>query len=130
MNWYLIEKDGYDTVERKLSARDVAGAYKEARSLMAYITPKEIKKREVLLVYADESDDGICDYAEAYDLKKNVMNEHGVMIDFDAAVALMDENLFGYILTDDPQAFFDKYCELHLDEYGEPFELSKENPVW
>lgn len=61
-----------------------------------------------------------------------VKNEFGVDIDFDAAVALMDEDLREEIAgtVDTEQEFFDVYCKAHEAKYGEDFECAKENPCW
>ena len=61
-----------------------------------------------------------------------VKNEFGVDIDFDAAVALMDEGLRDEIAgtVDTEQDFFDAYCKAHEAKYGAEFECAKENPCW
>ena len=63
---------------------------------------------------------------------KTVKNIHGTEIDYNAAVALMDadirERICGTVDTD--QEFFDAYCKAHEEEFGEEFELAKENPCW
>lgn len=61
-----------------------------------------------------------------------VRNEHGLLFLMDAARNLMDDDLCEQIhgTVDTDQEFFDAYCKLHEQKYGEPFELAKENPVW
>ena len=61
-----------------------------------------------------------------------VVNECGTEIDFEAAVALMDEEIREQIAgnVDTEQEFFDAYCKAHEKAYGESFECAKSNPVW
>lgn len=63
-----------------------------------------------------------------------VKNEYGTEVFFNAAMMLMDDELVSFlepILGFEPeQEFFDAYCEAHLEKYGEPFELAKENPCY
>lgn len=63
-----------------------------------------------------------------------VKNEFGITIDFNSAAALMDDYLRESVAYDlapcSEQEFFDAYCKAHLDQYGEPFECAKENPVY
>jgi len=63
-----------------------------------------------------------------------VTNEYGVEVSYDAAVNLMDDELREMIHGDadamDEQSFFNKYCRVHFDHFGEEFEPAKQNPVW
>ena len=64
-----------------------------------------------------------------------VTNSYGVKIDFDAAVSLMDDDIREAIhatgdYDDDPQGFFDAYAAAHAAEFGELWELDKQNPVY
>lgn len=71
-----------------------------------------------------------------------VVNEHFDTVDFDACVAIMDDDLReqAHLETvilydvDTPeireQHFFDVYCNLHRRKYGEEFEPNKRNGVW
>lgn len=66
-----------------------------------------------------------------------VINMNGTEIDFDSAVALMDDELREKVHAaiipsrrDDPQWFFSVYEVCHREKYGEDWELSKKNPVW
>lgn len=62
-----------------------------------------------------------------------VKNLNGALVDFEAAVELMDDELRetlhneGY---DDAQAFFSAYEKAHETKYGEEWELSKANPIY
>lgn len=62
-----------------------------------------------------------------------VKNDYGVEVDYDAAVATMDneirEELHRRIAPCTNQAFFDAYCAEHREKFGEYFEFAKENPV-
>lgn len=64
----------------------------------------------------------------------NVVNDHGVEIDFKVAVLEMDasicEKLNNEIAPCSEQEFFNAYCVDHAKKYGEEFELAKENPVY
>ena len=63
-----------------------------------------------------------------------VINLAGQKIDFDAASALMDDEVMEKVhMTFAPcseQEFFTEYEKAHEKKYGEKWELSKENPVW
>ena len=60
---------------------------------------------------------------------KNVKNQYGVQIDFDAAVNLMDDDIRESVHRDlapcTDQEFFDEYCKR-----DKRFELAKQNPVF
>lgn len=64
----------------------------------------------------------------------NVTNSWDVEIDFDAAVALMDDDIREEIARElapcTEQEFFDAYCKAHEDKYGEEWELAKRNPCY
>lgn len=52
---------------------------------------------------------------------------NGKQIDFQAAVALMDDDLREQahrIVLNDEQAFFECYCSLHQEKFGQDFEVS------
>lgn len=63
-----------------------------------------------------------------------VINPYGLEIDWDAAGALMDDDIREAVHAElapcTPQAFFDRYCQLHAERYGEPWELAKPNPCY
>lgn len=63
-----------------------------------------------------------------------VYNQHGVVLDFEAAVQHMDadirEEVHQLIAPCTDQEFFDKYCVLHERHYGKIFFLDEWNPVW
>jgi len=61
-----------------------------------------------------------------------VINANGKKIDFDAATALMDDDLRETIAgtVDTEQEFFTAYEKAHEKKFGEPWELSKANPTW
>lgn len=63
-----------------------------------------------------------------------VINHYGLEIDWDAAVALMDDDIREEVHAElapcTPQAFFDRYCQLHSERYSEPWELAKPNPCY
>lgn len=63
-----------------------------------------------------------------------VVNRNGYKLDFDAAVALMDdeicEELHNLLAPCSDQEFFSAYEKAHEKKYGEEWELSKENPCW
>lgn len=73
---------------------------------------------------------------------RNIINAAGTDIDFDAAVELMDDGLRESLHSGggdptgsnatpgDEQQFFDWYCRLHAERFGEEFEANKRNPVW
>lgn len=61
-----------------------------------------------------------------------ITNSFGTEINFESAVALMDEEIREEIAgtVDTEQEFFDTYCKAHEAKYGEEFECAKENPCW
>ena len=63
-----------------------------------------------------------------------VENASGSMVDFEAAVPLMDdairERLHAQLAPCSPQEFFTAYEEAHEQKDGEEWELSKYNPVF
>ena len=65
---------------------------------------------------------------------ETVINAYGVEINFDAAVALMDDDLREDLALDlapcTNQAFFDRYAQAHEERFGEPWELAKPNPCY
>ncbi|WP_368234278.1 hypothetical protein [Anaerotruncus rubiinfantis] len=64
----------------------------------------------------------------------NVINKNGTEINYEAAVALMDdeirEQLHNELAPCEDQEFFSAYEKAHEEKIGEEWELSKENPVW
>lgn len=63
-----------------------------------------------------------------------VINANGTEIDYNAAVALMDDDicaeLNGKLAPCTEQEFFTAYEQAHAQKYGEEWELSKANPCW
>ena len=62
-----------------------------------------------------------------------VINDAGAMIDFDAAVNLMDADITRELHEMAPcteQDFYTAYESAHLAKYGVVWELSKRNPTW
>ena len=63
-----------------------------------------------------------------------VINSNGTSINYDAAVALMDDNLREDVAADlapcTEQEFFTEYCKRHAVKFGEPWELDKSNPTY
>lgn len=63
-----------------------------------------------------------------------VVNAAGREIDFDAAVALMDDEIREAIHAElapcTEQAFFEAYAVAHAEKYGAEWELNTENPVY
>ena len=62
-----------------------------------------------------------------------VTNENGILIDFDAAVQMMDDDIREQLHAEGyetEQKFFTAYERAHEEKFGEPWELSKQNPTW
>ena len=61
-----------------------------------------------------------------------VINMNGTEIDFEVAVAMMDDEIRESICgtVDTEQDFFTEYEKAHAEKYGEEWELSKENPCY
>ena len=61
-----------------------------------------------------------------------VLNSYEVEINFDTAIALMDDEIRETIHADlapcTDQEFFTAYAAAHLARYGEAWELDKANP--
>lgn len=61
-----------------------------------------------------------------------VINMNGTEINYEAAIALMDDEIRESICgtVDSEQEFFSAYEKEHAEKYGEDWELSKENPCY
>ena len=62
-----------------------------------------------------------------------VTNKNGAMIDFEAALALMDIDIMHELETvwyNNDQDYFTAYEAEHLKKYGKEWELSKANPTY
>ena len=62
-----------------------------------------------------------------------VINNSGTMIDFEAALMLMDVDIMHQldnVWYDSDQDYFTAYEAEHLKKYGEEWELSKANPTY
>ena len=63
-----------------------------------------------------------------------VINSNGTSIDYDAAVALMDDDLREEVAADlapcTEQEFFAECCKRHAIKFGAPWELDKSNPTY
>lgn len=63
-----------------------------------------------------------------------VINEYGVIVDYDAAVLLMDdesrEDIHRELAPCTDQEFFSEYAKRHVEKFGEIWELAKENPCY
>ncbi len=63
-----------------------------------------------------------------------VINKYGVEVNFEVAIALMDdeirEYLHGKLAPCSDQEFFDEYCKTHQEKFDEDFELAKSNPSY
>ena len=62
-----------------------------------------------------------------------VKNQYGVLIDFDVAVNLMDDEIREATHEEGhetEQEFFDAYCANHREAYAEEFDLNEANPVY
>lgn len=66
--------------------------------------------------------------------KREVKNSCGTVIDYDVAEALMDdeirEALHCELAPCTDQEFFDAYSKAHAENFGEEWELNKENPCY
>lgn len=60
------------------------------------------------------------------------LGNHGIEINFDAAVNLMDDELREELhrsgIAETEQEFFDAYAEAHQHRFGETWEPAKANP--
>lgn len=67
-------------------------------------------------------------------MRKTVVNEYGVNIDYDLAVSMMDDDLreeiHGEFAPCTDQQFFDEYVKRHAKKFNEVWELAKENPCY
>lgn len=63
-----------------------------------------------------------------------VINSFGVEINYETAVALMDddlrEKLHAEIAPCTNQEFFDSYCKAHEEKFSESFALDDPNPTY
>lgn len=67
-------------------------------------------------------------------MRKTVVNEYGVNVDYDLAVSMMDDDLreeiHGDLAPCTDQQFFDEYVKRHEQKLNEVWELAKENPCY
>ena len=63
-----------------------------------------------------------------------VKNNYGTEIEWNAALALMDDDLREELSADlapcTEQEFFEAYAKAHENKFGEEWELAKENPCY
>jgi hypothetical protein len=63
-----------------------------------------------------------------------IRNEWGREIDYEAAVALMDDDIREQMASEgewpEGESFFNEYARRHLARFGQEFEPAKRNPVW
>ena len=98
---------------------------------------EENAKQETENILAMNEIDAIFDEIASEEGKAESMivtNSYGVKIDFNAAIALMDDEIREAIHNDlapcSEQEFFNAYCAAHAAEFGELWELDKRNPVY
>lgn len=67
-------------------------------------------------------------------MRKMVVNEYGVEIDFEVSVMYMDdeirEEIHNELAPCTDQEFFDEYAKRHEEKFGEEWEFEKENPCF
>ena len=67
-------------------------------------------------------------------MRKMVVNEYGVKVDFEVAVMYMDdeirEEIHNELAPCTDQEFFDEYAKRHEEKFGEEWEMVKENPCY
>ena len=67
-------------------------------------------------------------------MRKMVVNEYGVEVDFQVAVMYMDdeirEEIHNELAPCTDQEFFDEYAKRHEEKFGEEWEMAKENPCY
>ena len=67
-------------------------------------------------------------------MRKMVVNEYGVEVDFEVAVMYMDdeirEEIHNELAPCTDQEFFDEYAKRHAEKFGEEWEFAKENPCF
>lgn len=67
-------------------------------------------------------------------MRKMVVNEYGVEVDFEVAVMYMDdeirEEIHNELAPCTDQEFFDEYAKRHEEKFGEEWEMAKENPCY
>lgn len=67
-------------------------------------------------------------------MRKTVVNEYGVIFDYDLSVSMMDDDLreqiHGEFAPCTDQEFFNEYAKQHEQKFNEVWELAKENPCY
>lgn len=134
MNWYLIEtKDYGDSYQTRLHADTAKDAYTEARGILSHLTKKERSQQSSWISYTCEDEDGVLmESDKMYDMDNTVLNDGDELISYNAAVALMDDEIMSELdgMYDDIQAYFAAYCLEHKDKFGSEFEPNKANGVY
>lgn len=63
-----------------------------------------------------------------------VLNKYGNELDFDSVVQFMDDDLREYLHGElapcEPQVFYDEYCKMHKEKFGETFFTEDDNITW
>ena len=58
-------------------------------------------------------------------MNNTIFNSSGEYVSLEAAIYYMDADLLKAALIEHPfndaQAFFDEYCQLHMEKFGKPF---------
>ena len=67
-------------------------------------------------------------------MRKMVVNEYGIEVDFEVAVMYMDdkirEEIHNELAPCTDQEFFDEYAKRHEEKFAEEWEFAKENPCF
>ena len=98
------------------------------------VSGAEVVEMTVLVTEYGIEDSDYCGCWATSNYRPMVENASGSIVDFEAAVPLMDESirerLNAQLAPCSPQEFFTAYEEAHEKKYGEEWELSKYNPVF
>ena len=131
----LMDKEVREELNIEISyctEQEYFDAYTEAHQ-QKYSKDWEIAERNHTQQKNREDEENIMMYFIDTDTSK-VRNEYGVLIAYDGAVGLMDDDIreaLNYEMAPcTAQEFFDAYAAAHQQKYGEEWELAKHNPVW
>lgn len=101
------------------------------------VSGSAVMEEEKIITIDDDDMDveyELCGTWECSHFRPKVINRAGTMIDWEASATMMDADLCEKLSSEmapcSPQEFFSAYEEAHEEEFGEEWELSKENPVW
>ena len=122
-----LQESGWGTADREeLHRRTIEDATEKAEAAGYDLTDEDWEAIE-------QGFETMMERIAYYEKPVKVINAAGAEIDYETAVALMDDELREELHSkgyDTEQEFFSAYESAHAAKYGEEWELSKSNPAY